>query len=375
MNKIFAASLALLAIAPATLSAQEESNTMIVNLKNGSTLEYQLSDIQNIRFREAAPQPQGINATIAIPSSFTSGWVQKVMLDGKQVAELCREYIKALTAQRDVIYPCDDEGKADLTKGMTTLGETVVWDLEKNTATVIGTPAAEVATTMYLADGAVSLTPGNGTKEASLTPDVIVDRRGTETNTYTIVKIATQYWMAENLRATKYIDGTAIASISETDSEAWSANTAGAYLTDSETDWVKIAGYLYNGYTVTSSHGIAPAGWAVPTRDELVKLRSAGSLLTANFKDSAPGTWSTGTEGNNITGFSAVATGYYSTATNLTAMFSDTYFWSSTTFYDAIFKKNGLETFRILGSAKNTAVSTQAGHDMLFGHCIRCIRR
>ncbi len=375
MKKIFSLSLALCALFPLAANAQkEESNSMIINLKTGESVEYVLSDIQNIVFRPTGQAPQGDNITIAIPTNFSTGWVQKVMVDGKQVAEVCREYINAIKAQRDVVYLCGEDGRADLSKGLTTLGETVEWNLETNVATVTGTKGETAASSVYINNGELSLTAGTESKDASVQPDVISDRRGTELNTYLIVKIGTQYWMAENLRATKYADGSAITAFSESQADEWKANTTGAYLTDAEADWVKIAGYLYNGYCVTNEKGIAPAGWAVPTRDDLVKLRTAGGILATNFKDSAPGTWSTGTEGINLNGFMAVATGYYSTATNLTAMFSDAYFWSSTLYTDWL-KKTALETFRINGAAKNVVVSNEAGHDLLFGHSIRCIRK
>ncbi len=315
------------------------------------------------------------SVSIEVPKSFSVGWVQKVMVDGKQVAEICREYIKSITAQRDVIYPCDENGRADLTKGVTTLGETVVWDLTANTATVEGSPASEAAVTVYYNDGEITLAEVEGAASATVTPDVISDRRGTELNTYTIVKIGTQYWMAENLRATKFTDGTAIEAISESGTDAWKANTTGAYLTDADADWVKMAGYLYNGYCVTSDHGIAPEGWAVPTKAELTKLRTAGGTAAKNFKSSDPGTWAVGNTGTNINGFTAIANGYYSTATNLTGMQTEAYYWSSTTFSDWLTRQTGLETLRINGTATNVAVSNESGNALPFGHSIRCIRK
>ena len=42
-------------------------------------------------------------------------------------------------------------------------------------------------------------------------PMTLVDTRGDKTDTYAIVKIASQYWLKENLRALRYLDGTPIA--------------------------------------------------------------------------------------------------------------------------------------------------------------------
>ena len=376
MKKIYTLALSVFAVLPFTAVAQEVSNSMLINLKSGETVEYVLSDIQNITFK--SPEQSASAYSIAVPKTFNTGWVQKVMVDGKQVAEICREYIKSITAQRDVIYPCDENGRADLSKGLTTLGETVVWDLTANTATVTGSAAADAAATVYYIDGEITLAEAGEAVAATVIPDVISDRRGTELNTYTIVKIGTQYWMAENLRATKFTDGTTIEAISESNADAWKANKTGAYLTDSEADWVKVAGYLYNGYCVTSEHGIAPEGWEVPTQEQLTKLRSAGNLKAMNFKSDVPMTWGDGATGNNITGFAAVATGYYSTATGLNSMYSETWFWSSTKYYDAMSRGDNLDTLRVTSTTTGNVVvssSTFGGHALEFGHAIRCVRK
>ena len=81
MKKIFSLSLALCALFPLAANAQkEESNSMIINIKTGESVEYVLSDIQNIVFRPTGQAPQGDNITIAIPTNFSTGWVQKVMV-------------------------------------------------------------------------------------------------------------------------------------------------------------------------------------------------------------------------------------------------------------------------------------------------------
>ena len=51
--------------------------------------------------------------------------------------------------------------------------------------------------------------------------------RDIEDNTYKIVTIGTQVWMAENLKTTKYNDGTPIPNT--TDNTTWAALTTGAY--------------------------------------------------------------------------------------------------------------------------------------------------
>lgn len=366
MKKILLPSMLLMASV-----AFAQTYSIYIQLKSGEQLQYNLAEIEQVTFvSDQTPAAQPVS--VKVPSSFQSSYVQKVMYNGKQIAEIDLEYVKALKKQMVVAYPCDENGKADLSKGLSSTGAAVAWDVETNTATV--GEEGEACTAFYIVDGEVMASYDGETAEASLVADVINDKRGEfDNNTYRIVKVGTQYWMADNLRATCFRDGTSIESISSGDGAAWKANTTGAYLASTDYDWLQIAGYLYNGYTVTNEKGIAPEGWEVPTREQLVALRSAGSLLNANFKDSAPGTWGEGMTGDNLTGFSAVATGSY-TGSDITSPYADAYFWSSSVAVNWL-KKEGLDTFRVNGTAKNTVVSNADPHEYAFGHSIRCIRK
>ena len=92
-------------------------------------------------------------------------------------------------------------------------------------------------------------------------------------NVYTTVKIGTQEWTVENLRVTKYNDGTVIPLV--TDSAAWARIyyndlTTPAYCFYKNTtnaDSIKKYGALYNWYVVNTKK-LAPAGWHVPSDSE-----------------------------------------------------------------------------------------------------------
>jgi hypothetical protein len=88
-----------------------------------------------------------------------------------------------------------------------------------------------------------------------------------EDNEYTVVKIGNQVWMAENVRVTKYNDGTDIPHV--TDEGDWAALTTPGYCYYNNTtlpDTIKKWGALYNWYVVapTNPKKIALAGWRVP---------------------------------------------------------------------------------------------------------------
>jgi uncharacterized protein (TIGR02145 family) len=90
-------------------------------------------------------------------------------------------------------------------------------------------------------------------------------------NVYQTVRIGSQIWMKENLKATRLNDGTAISSIS--DEAKWRVATAPACCLYSNShegvtaNYKEDYGLLYNGYAVTSGK-LAPAGWRVPTQAE-----------------------------------------------------------------------------------------------------------
>lgn len=112
-------------------------------------------------------------------------------------------------------------------------------------------------------------------------------------NVYGTVKIGTQVWMTENLRTTKYRDGSAIPNV--TDNAAWSALTTGAQCTYNNTtksDSIALFGRLYNFYAVADSRNIAPAGWHVPTDAEWTTLTNyLGALAGGRLKESGTTHW------------------------------------------------------------------------------------
>ena len=90
-------------------------------------------------------------------------------------------------------------------------------------------------------------------------------------NTYTTIEIGTQVWMMENLKTTKYRNGTSIPNV--TDDGTWEGLSSGAYCSyDNDPANGDTYGRLYNGYAVVDSRNIAPAGWHVATRDEVQAL-------------------------------------------------------------------------------------------------------
>lgn len=84
-----------------------------------------------------------------------------------------------------------------------------------------------------------------------------------EGNVYKTVKIGTQLWMAENLKTTKYANGTSIPNV--TDHTEWSNLTTDAYCTyENTTSFGNTDGKLYN-WLVTFTSNVCPTGWHLPS--------------------------------------------------------------------------------------------------------------
>ena len=181
-------------------------------------------------------------------------------------------------------------------------------------------------------------------------------------NTYNTVQIGSQCWMAENLRTTKYANGTSIAHGNST-----STTTAYWYYPNNNSSNMSTYGLLYNWKAVMGSsssssanpsgvQGDCPTGWHVPSRDEWIQLinyvrsqrsyvcdstdtRTIAKALAAStgWNDYYSSLCSVGysPDGNNATGFSALPAGSYyynyeDNSSSYTAFGYSNDFWSAT---------------------------------------------
>jgi uncharacterized protein (TIGR02145 family) len=137
-------------------------------------------------------------------------------------------------------------------------------------------------------------------------------------NIYKTIEIGTQTWMAENLKTTKYNDGSPIPNV--TDDSEWSKLTTPAYcwLFNKEEYFKAMYGAIYNYYAVTTGR-LCPTGWHVSTKAEWDTL--ANFLGGANYhgstsdvggklKEAGTSHWkSPNTGATNSSGFTALPGG------------------------------------------------------------------
>ena len=174
----------------------------------------------------------------------------------------------------------------------------------------------------------------------TLKSQTITDADG---NVYNTVAIGTQLWMKENLKTTKYSDGTSIPNI--TSSSAWGNLGSGAYCNYNNDSSNSITyGKLYNWYAATDLHNICPIGWSVPTDSDWNRLiiyldsgadtsaTSTQSLVVGGkLKETDTLHWnSPNTGATNETGFTALPGGYRMIVGSYDWIGYHGYWWSST---------------------------------------------
>jgi uncharacterized protein (TIGR02145 family) len=92
-----------------------------------------------------------------------------------------------------------------------------------------------------------------------------------DNNTYNTVLVGNQCWMKENLKTTKYRNGTTINN--PTGNTNWKNNTTGAYAWyENDISWKHSYGALYNWHAVNKANGLCPTGWHVPSDTEWMQL-------------------------------------------------------------------------------------------------------
>jgi uncharacterized protein (TIGR02145 family) len=165
--------------------------------------------------------------------------------------------------------------------------------------------------------------------------------RDIEGNYYDQITIGTQVWMKENLRTTKYRDGSAINSI--TDPEKWfSGSTTPSYGENfiHSTD-VFTYGRIYNSYAVLDSRKICPVGWHVPSDAEWTTLETyLGGSSIAGGKLKSSTDWGQNTNATNESGFSAVAGSYPVKNRGINGVILPAYY--STGFFSYLWSSDGL---------------------------------
>jgi uncharacterized protein (TIGR02145 family) len=223
----------------------------------------------------------------------------------------------------------------------------------------VGPAALQGAATMAVTLGAVGTITVDGELEDTVAMnEVVTDIDG---NIYHTVTIGTQTWMVENLKVTRYNDGTEIPLVS--DYAAWTALTTPGYCwsyNDSAAYSIP-HGALYNWYVVdpNNPHQVAPTGWHVPNDSEFIaldnyliangynydgttsrnKIAKAMAAKTGWIASTIVGSPGNDPASNNNSGFSAFASGYRTYDGGQFFHSTRTCLWWSITIYATVYAR------------------------------------
>jgi uncharacterized protein (TIGR02145 family) len=204
------------------------------------------------------------------------------------------------------------------------------------------------------------------TKDEEKPPEPVVDING---NSYKTIKIGAQIWMADNLKTTKYNDGTEIPLV--TSSAAWGYLSTPGYCwyNNNEALYKDTCGALYNGYSVITGK-LCPSGWHIPAREEWQKLREFLGDTTSgggHLKDTGTLHWLTpNKDADNSSGFAARGAGIrYFEGTFASYLYS-TCIWSST--------ETGTNEEWYFSLYYGDAAANMSHKSKKYGFSVRCVK-
>ncbi len=196
-------------------------------------------------------------------------------------------------------------------------------------------------------------------------------------NTYNIVTIGKQVWMAENLKTTKFNNGDDIPEI--TGSESWFIIKTSAYCTyDNIPGYKDVYGMLYNFYAVADSKKLCPSGWHMPADTEwttLIEYLGGKEFVGEKLKETGTTYWGSPNLATNSSGFSARGGGHRSGDNTGSGWFEGLkgygIFWTSTVFdYQEYGSTHAFE--HAVGNSI-TDIGTTIDY-MQCGNSVRCVK-
>lgn len=287
---------------------------------------------------------------------------------GVWIGDVCRECLKGnnIEAQAIVIYTVDAQGSLDISTGFvaqvmsynsTTFeytpstsnihGGTVNWATGNSINTYNPGSSVAINKIEFRDDGTLVAVPDTYIATLNTNPYQIIDIDG---NRYATVKVARQYWMADNLKVLHYNDGTELT----------------AYYYNNDPANMATYGMLYTWDTMMSTNGIAPSGWKPFSYDDYYTMYqyltpNAGRKLKANIL------WARlGANNTDIAGYSGIPGGYRNTNGTYGNLGTDGNWWTTT--------RGGGNPTTIRLSSGSSAIGTPTDYAVTYALSVRFIR-
>lgn len=177
-------------------------------------------------------------------------------------------------------------------------------------------------------------------------------------NHYQTVKIGAQVWMKENLRTTRYADGTEMVDGSAEGDISGEYTTPYYFSWNDDSNYAESYGFLYtwsaamnqeesNNTNPGAVQGACPDGWHLPSDEDWKELEdalgmAAGDLDITGWRGSDEGLqlkatdlWGNGGMGNNDSQFTAIPAGQRKSNGDYSGLGFHAIFWTSTEYYNS----------------------------------------
>jgi uncharacterized protein (TIGR02145 family) len=191
-------------------------------------------------------------------------------------------------------------------------------------------------------------------------------------NIYKTIQIGNQTWMAENLRVSKFNNGSPINQVTINNSFYNNGNPAWCIYNDS-VQYDNPYGKFYNEFVVTNSNNVCPIGWHVPSYSEYETLKNNLPSIDHNggaIKATGYNFWKSPNSGaTNESGFSAVGSGIREDL-NYTNGKEICQFWLQDNYFFAL----GYYTFSGSNGIGNLSLGNAGIPYAGDGYTIRCVK-
>jgi uncharacterized protein (TIGR02145 family) len=195
-------------------------------------------------------------------------------------------------------------------------------------------------------------------------------------NRYKTIKIGNQIWMSENLRTTKFRDGTPLDNLNQVSNATWAAATAAGVtrywsIVNNNSGNTQLHGLVYNFFSVTGSTATAspnvtlcPSGWRIPSDADFTTLKTfLGATAASQLKST---TLFSPVNGTNTAGFNGLPSGIREDTGGFRDFGSLGFWWST-----SVSGNNAISWY--LRNNDNTTF-TQNNFGFRVGCVVRCIK-
>lgn len=190
-------------------------------------------------------------------------------------------------------------------------------------------------------------------------------------NIYNTIVIGTQTWTKENLKTTRFNNGTVIPTTTLSVNNDSTSVFQWPY--NNDTLNVAVYGRLYTWYAITRNENVCPVGWHVPDNTDwetLSNFLGGDSLAGKEMKETGTLHWSsTNASVSNSSDFTALPGGFRGNPSGFNVQGTNACFWSRTPFGSAGFQRGFWYGLDVDDNILSNAVAVSN-----CGKSVRCVK-